>query len=451
MLLVVLVIVGHILFAGAGALLAGKGIDNSVHVGFSLAQLGEFGFILASVGLSLGVVRPFIYPVIIAVSVITTFTTPYVLKGADRASVLAFAKLPKRWIDRLEPDDDSQAAGSTAAHNTWKELMKAYLLRVVLYSVLLLAALIGSHLYLHPMLGRVLESWSETWRDALTLGITLLVMSPFLYGLAVTGGSIKEPASRLLKENKSNVWPILSLMFLRMFAALGFVLAAIVGYFSLSAWTMVLIVVAGVTYFYAMKTSVHKFKGVERIFLDNLNARENEARRQAPVTSYVTDRMSGYDIHIEIVEIDPDSSFVGMPLKDVPFRKEAGVNIIKIQRGSKRIIIPGPEECLYPFDKVSAVGTSEQIERFRTMLASAGESDAQQRDAEFTVRPITLTAESVLVGKTLKDIRMRDYGSMVISMMRAGKFTPNPRPDVPFETGDIVWVAGETDSLSWLE
>ena len=77
-----LVIVSHIVFAGAGIILTGKGLDNAVKVGFSLAQLGEFGFIIASVGCSLGVMRSFIYPVIISVSVITTFTTPYTIKAA---------------------------------------------------------------------------------------------------------------------------------------------------------------------------------------------------------------------------------------------------------------------------------------------------------------------------------------------------------------------------------
>ena len=107
LILVLVVYLTHIVFSAAGIILTGKGLENGVHTGFSLAQLGEFGFIIASVGVSLGVMRDFIYPIIIAVSVITTFTTPYMIRLADPAYKLLCKKLPASWLKAFEPTEES--------------------------------------------------------------------------------------------------------------------------------------------------------------------------------------------------------------------------------------------------------------------------------------------------------------------------------------------------------
>ena len=195
LIIALIVVLSHILFAGAGILMTGGGIRNAVNTGFSLAQLGEFGFIIAGVGVSLGVMRDFIYPVIIAVSVLTTFTTPYMIKLAGPAYTWLMRVLPDRWIVRLDAPEQN-ARRSAAEQSEWKKLLQAYFLRIVLYGVVLLAIMIGSKQFLEPLASRLFPGWSPFLHNLVVVVVTLLVMAPFLYGLAISSGSINASAGR---------------------------------------------------------------------------------------------------------------------------------------------------------------------------------------------------------------------------------------------------------------
>lgn len=175
LLLAVIVIISHIVFAGAGIILTGNGLDNAVHTGFSLAQLGEFGFIIAGVGCTLGVMRDFIYPVIIAVSVITTFTTPFMIKLATPCYNLLNKRLPPSWINRLRQTDDSSGRHTAAESSEWKSLLNAYFTRIILYGVIIIAIYIGSKLYLRPAVARFLPELGVNVQKMIEVGITLIV------------------------------------------------------------------------------------------------------------------------------------------------------------------------------------------------------------------------------------------------------------------------------------
>lgn len=450
LILVFVVIVGHILFAAAGAVLAGKGLENAIHAGFSVSQLGEFGFILAGLGVSLGVMRGFIYPVIIAVSVITTFTTPYMIKLAGPAVKLAYAKLPAKWIARLDSQDEGISPTSKGAQNLWKELIKAYLTRVVLYGVILVAIVIGSGLYLEPLILKLFPTWTPFVQSVVSVCLTIAVMMPFLYGLAVNSGSITTPATRLLKERRSNVWPILFLVFLRIFLAIGFILAVVISHFSISFWVILLIIVAGAAFALIARMSVHRFAGLEKKFLENLNEREEQSRRAAPLRTSLAARLSGYDVHVDGVDIVADCSFVGQKIKDLQIRKLSGANVAKIVRGNRNINVPTSDELIFPGDRIVVVGTEGQIAAFMKMVADATpELPAEPQSDTFSVEPVTLSEDSPIVGKTLGEIRMRDYGCMIVSILHEGEFITNPRPEQMFSAGDVVWIAGESQDVDW--
>ena len=449
LIITLIVMLTHILFAGAGILMTGGGLENAVNTGFSLAQLGEFGFIIAGVGVSLGVMREFIYPVIIAVSVITTFTTPYMIKLAAPAHAWLLRTLPDRWIARLAAPD--QGGKATAAEQSeWRKLLQAYFLRIVLYGVVLLAIMIGSKQFLEPLATRLFPGWSPFLHNLVVVVVTLLVMAPFLYGLAISSGSINEPAAKLLKEKNSNKWPIAGLVLTRSFLAISIILSVIASHFHLAGWAVVLIILGGVAFIITARRTMHRYSALEQRFLSNLNEKEEIERRRRPVTTSVQDKMAGYDVHLELLEVSPDCVFVGKALRDIPFRAESGANLIKIQRGSQAITIPSGEVCIYPHDRLLAVGTTEQIGRLRTMLAESVAAPAAAADTEFEVIPVTLEAGSYLTGKTLRNTNMRDYHCMVISVLNETGFHTNPRPDYEFKAGDVVWIAGETSSCEWL-
>lgn len=438
---------GIVVIGTTGSILAGNNLDNSVHAGFSLAQLGEFSFIIAGLGCSLGVLRDFIYPVIIAVSVITTFTTPYMIKAADPAARLLARKLPEKLLLRINSNASSDN-GSSAEMNLWKSLIKAYLVRVVLYGVFLVAILAASKLFLTGLVDKLLPSFGETTKGLICVLVTLTVMMPFLYGMAVTGGSLNKISHKLLIERDVNKWPILSLMILRIVLAMAFVIAVIASHFTLSGWVVLLILIAGIVGFFQAKLSVHKFSSLEKHFLSNLNEKEEIARMRAPVASSVKEKMAGYDVHIEPVEVSPNYLNVGKMLSEQTFRKQTGVNIIKIQRGTTNIVNPSGNERIYPYDKLLAVGTSEQIDSFKRLM----QTDVTQPvndEMDFSVENVTLTESSYLCGKNLVEADMRKSGCIVLSVLRGDDFITNPKPDLRFQAGDVVWIAGEKSSCSF--
>jgi len=447
LLIAIIVVVSHIIFAGTGIILTGNGLDNAVHTGFSLAQLGEFGFIIAGVGCTLGVMRDFIYPVIISVSVITTFTTPFMIKLADPCYNLLCRRLPASWIKRLQQMNDSGKRATAAEHNEWKTLLSAYFTRIILYGVILIAIYIGSKIYLRPAIGKLLPDLSTTIQKIIEVGITLLMMLPFLFGLGVHSGSISKSAPKLLKEKESNVWPLMGLIFARSFLAVGIVLAVLSSYFHLAGWTVLAIFFAGIIFILFARQSIHRYSALEKRFLSNYNEKEEDERRSKPVSSSVSQNLADYDVHTDTLTIGQNSSYAGVALKDIPLRAETGANIIKINRGDQHFIVPSGDVVLFPGDELLAVGTSAQLDSLKNMFTEATVHVAPGSGSNFKIKPEVLASDSTLIGKTLMSLNLRKYHCMVISVLRGSQFITNPEPDFRFREGDTVWIAGNVGEL----
>ena len=453
LVLTITVMAGILFFSTSGAVLAGQGLDNAVHAGFSLAQLGEFSFIIAGLGVSLGVMREFIYPVIITVSVLTTFTTPYMIKAGTPAYEYLIKKLPEQFVEKINSFSSQDRHNTAAAQNEWKKLIKELALRVLLYGVILIAIDLGSHLFLDKYIINRLDGFTPFVRNLISVVVTLIVMSPFLVGIAISGNDINRSSIKLIKAKQANIWPVISLALLRIMIAMGFVVSVIASHFNLAFWTILLILISGVAFFFIGRRSISKFTIVEDRFMANLNEKEQQQRRMAPVTSKVTDKMARYNVKTDMLTISPDSLYAGKPLRDLPFRHKSGVNIVKIVRGSRTIMIPTGTEVVFPYDKLLAVGTKEQLAEFRKDMSenvSVQEPDADAlAPREFQLESITLKEDSWLTGKTLLETDMRSYGCMVISVVSDGQVTTNPKPDYRFKAGDIVWLAGEKSACEW--
>ncbi len=447
LVLTITVMAGILFFSTSGAILAGQGLDNAVHAGFSLAQLGEFSFIIAGLGCSLGVMRDFIYPVIITVSVITTFTTPYMIKAGTPAYEFLLRRLPDTFVAKVNSFAGQDRGNSPAAQNEWRKLIKDLAIRMLLYGVILVALNIGSHLFLDKFIESHLDGLSVFLRHLISVVVTLAVMAPFIVGLAISGTQISRSSLKLIREKQSNIWPVISLALLRILIAMGFVVSVIASRFDLSFWAILLILVSGVCFFYIGRRSISRFTAVEDRFMANLNEKEQSQRRMAPVSASVQDKMAGYDVSTEIFTISPDSSCIGKPLRDLPFRHKSGVNIVKIMRGSHNIMVPAGDEVIYPYDKLLAVGTAAQLSEFHADMAAS--IHQAEESGEFELEPVVLTAESWLTGKTLRETDMRRTGCMVISVISDGQVITNPKPDYLFKAGDTVWLAGEKSACGW--
>ncbi|MBP5397237.1 MAG: cation:proton antiporter [Bacteroidales bacterium] len=446
LVLVFVVMVGIFAFSLTGSLLSGKGLSTSTHVAMSLPQLGEFSFIIAGLGASLGVLRDFIYPVIIAVSVITTFTTPYMIKAAGPMENFFRKHLPAGILAKVD-HDDVEGSSSRAAQSEWRKLMKAYILRVVLYSVLVIAVVTTCHLILPGLLEGLLPGVGKTVRGLIEAGVTLLAMSPFLYGLAISGGSIKHSAAALVKENRSNGWRILALAILRILIALAFCIPVIVVNVELSGWAILGIIGLLLLVFMVVRVYFHRFSGLESRFFENLNQKEIQASRERPVSTSVNRKLAAYDMRTESFKLSSDSIWAGKQLKDIPIRSSSGVNVVKIQRGHHGILVPAGKEFVYPGDTLVAVGTRDQLDRFTELMGTTLAPD--EREQLFKLECFVLGDDSPLCGKMLRETNLRDAGCMVVGVLRGEEMISNPSPELRFQSGDGVWMAGEADSLKW--
>lgn len=448
LLITSVVLVGILVFSTFGAIFAGRDLDTALHVGFSLPQLGEFSFIIAGLGCSLGVVREFIYPVIISVSVITTFTTPYMIKAAGPVSAWMHSHLPAPFIERLRRNQQQGTSSSRAEVNLGRQFVKKYVIRIGIYSLLIGVLMIGLKEYMPKLVNLVLPDAGVHLTSAVEVAASILILFPFLYGLAVNGRDLREMANTLVENNPRARIPVTAAIALRIFLAVEFALSAILLFSHLSRWNILFVILSLLAAFlFARKATKHYTKMEDRFF-KNLNEKEEKERRDAPVRTLVGSKLSGYDIHIETVTVSPDFEFAGRPLRDMPFRHVSEVNIVKIQRGSHSILIPRGDEIIMSADQLFAVGTREQLDSFVRQMAEHSSSTVPSSE-EFAVEPVVLSDKSPLVGKMLQDTDMRVSGCMVISIERNGLLHTNPNKDFRFAAGDIVWMAGLQPSIEW--
>lgn len=450
LIIISVVIIGITLFATSGVLISGQPLSVAIRCGFSMPQIGEFAFIIAGLGVSLGVMRSFIYPIVVAVSVITTFTTPYFIRLADPVCLFLYKHLPKKFLARI--DANAKASTGTAYESDWKRLIRKYSMRVIIYSVLLFAITFSCYKYLYPFLSdKVLSELSinETFIKWICLTITVAVMSPFLYGLAVNRGDFSQEYQKLWSGKRANRGILVALILLRVIIAVLFLISVFFQYFEISWWVIIAIAIAAGAFLLIARKNFSKFEFLEKRFNLNLNEKEELEKQRLPITTSVKTKLIGHDIRLENITVSPNSKYIGLKLRDIPFRSEYGVNIVKIVRGSKIINIPSAEESVFPYDSVLCIGTESQINKFMEVMEADASAKPDENTSKVSVESFILTSTSYLTGKNLIKAGTRESGCMIIGVERDGESIMNPQPTFTFKEGDLVWMVGEYSACSW--
>ena len=452
LVITILTALGMVFFTTTGVIVAGKGLRNAINTSFSVTQLGEFAFIIAGLGCSLGVMRDFIYPVVIAVSVITTFTTPYMIKAADPVCDRLEKKIPTKILKWITPSH-ADITISKEDEGGWKYIWGQFLMRILFYGIILGAILYASRHYSEPFLARTFPGMSELTQNIIVVAVTLVVMSPFLFGLGISRGAKDGKANRiafeLISKKPSNRAPMVAMMLTRVFIAIGFVIALFMMHFKMNFGFIFLLALSGVEFVLLIKRYAKGYSVIEKTFMQNLSAREDQEREKAPVTATVKESLTGYDVVLELFTVSSDSDVAGKKLSDIQMLRDCGVNILKIIRGSRNILIPGGSETVYPADQLLAVGTKEQVAAFGEAMLQAAQAANEAPDSqEFVVEKVELGQTSFLTGKILKNLDMRSAGCIVISILRGDKFITNPDAGMQLREGDTVWIAGTTEGCA---
>jgi len=277
--LVIIVLVVKALVSTASAVLAGANLKDSVQTGFTLSQIGEFAFIIASVGVAQGMMPKYIYPVIIAASVITTFTTPYWIKASVPVYNFLYKHLPQSSRERM---DAYSLLGKKRGNKDWKTVITSSLARVIVFTVLTFALLQLLFVYVVPFL-KTLEFCKlmpQRWFNTLCALGTLLLVLPFLLGLVYNNRKIRKLYSDLAKNNKANVLAITVWTLIRFAIAAFFVFTILVNYFKYTKWVILLITLAVMVVMLFSGRTLQRYTFLENNFMANLNAKDSSIEKE---------------------------------------------------------------------------------------------------------------------------------------------------------------------------
>ena len=441
---VLTIILGQGIFGTLGYLGAGQSLREALKCGFSMTQIGEFAFIIASLGLSLGVTSPFLYPIVVAVSVITTFTTPYMIRLSDPAFRGLSRMLPEKWLTLLERN----VAGGVATVNhesNWRRLIMAVLRIVVIYSILSIAVIVISLNIFLPFLRDHFTHW---WANGICGITTVLCISPFLRAIMIKKNHSIE-YTRLWNENPYNRIPLAFLILARVILSVSFVFY-IVRYLVPFADALLLafacFLVALMVFSRRLKLqSIH----MEQVFMHNLRSRDIRAEVLGQQSPRYAHHLLTRDVHLADFEVPAATLWAGKTLAELNLGKKYGIHIASILRGEYRINIPKGSDCLFPYDRIQVIGSDEQLSCFSQVLESqVHEELLDYGEREMTLKRLFIDDKSVFLGKTIKnsDIRER-YHCLVVGWEAEGGMLESPDVDRVFQVGDVLWIVGEPQSL----
>lgn len=441
LILAAVVVVGMIIFGTLGMLLSGQPLKVAMESGFCLTQIGEFSFIIATLGMSLKVLSAEIYPVIVAVSVITIFTTPYFIKMSQPAYKLVERHLPNSLrflIDRYSKQGDD----TNETRKLWRDVLGRYFLRIMLYSVVLIAIILSSRTWLQPFLIEVIGAKTGL---LLTCIVTLLAMSPFLGALLFSSSSRSERI-RLHSTAAFYDVPLVGMWVIRYLVVFIFILyyvslcyGATVGWMAGAAFYLVLIV-------FASTILRRHYKRIEQKFVNNLNVREN--------TRLGLNNQLVSDLHLAYIEVGPNSPFVGDRLQDSGLRRDYGISVSSIQRGQRILPLPTKESRIFPGDVLGIIGTDDQIKKLNDDIADYernAEAIDMKQSPKMELVSVKLGPNSPIIGKTVADSHLTDcYYTMLVKILRPDGEYIQPEADTLLSAGDVIWLVGDPKILDTL-
>lgn len=450
LLLVITILVGQALFGTLGYLLGGQTLKNAMRCGFSMAQVGEFAFIIATLGKSLGVISEFLYPVVVAVSVITTFLTPYMIRAAEPCYNVLIKHLPKRWVRRLTHIQTNNAGESASTNNLWKVLMKKMIFNTLIYGILSAAVIAIMFSAALPICRNLSIKWTGShWIGNAVCGfLTILFIAPFLRSIVMKQNH-SEAFKALWTDRRINRLPLTATILARVLIALSFIFY-ICNYLTRFKNALMIAVAVGLLILMLLSRWLKKRSiTLERLFIQNLQSRDIEAQKQGKKKPLFANHLIDRDIHIANLELPDDSLWAGKTLYSLKLRNRFGVHISSILRGSKHINIPNGGTILFPGDKLQAIGNDEQLTKLsKAMKAELQPTITDIEKHEMKLRSFTISKTSPFIGKTLKDSGIRDeYNCMVVGVDEGQKNLTLITPSRSLQAGDVLWVVGEEKDL----
>lgn len=448
-----LTLFGKLFSTTIGALLSGQPLKQSVQVGMSMAQIGEFAFIVATLGLSLGVISDFLFPIAVGASAITTFTTPYLIKYSDRLYYFLEKHLPQKWLNRL--NRYSISTQTIQAEQDWKSVLLSYVKIVLINTIITAGIFLLSIKFLFPFLEQRINE--PILQSTLGLLLSLGMAAPFILAIVAKQPSTIAYKVMWLKKGYSR-GPLLILEIMRV----------LIGIAIISFWvsvlfkdiTAVLISVTGVILilFLFARRLQKIYTRLENRFLGNLHARETEDYNSLSANvkrkkAQIQQELTPWDAHIVSLDVPARALYTGRNLQELLWREKYGVNVVYIKRGDNIILPAGRLNYLLPFDKIGVIATDEQIKQFKPVVESTEPEIGIPTDVEaITLEKVIVNEYTQLKGKSIRDSGIREKtNSLVIGIERQNQRILNPDSGTEFEWGDVVWLVGDHRKIQQLK
>jgi len=429
-----------------GRLIAGLGLKQAMQGGFCFSQIGEFSFIIATLGMNFGVIDDFLYPIIVSVSIITTFITPYAIKAAVPSYNWVTKHFPQRWLNRLENKDTGIKVKSGKKVNMASFISRQFKNIVVYIAIIIAVTLIGFFLS-----SFVMKYVPSPWNAAISTAFTLILVSPFLWAMGFKHTLVKT-TRKLMDANHFNKTVILLIFIMR------FVMVAVVAYSILqhflngvfwsklhvgSPWYHLINIAFALVYTLMLKIlspAMRFYKRIEERFLDNLNKRQS-------VQVFTIPEILQENCHLQKMTLSPDSPYSGKLIKETDFRDNYNVSVVSVERGKQNFELPKSDFQLFPFDRITFVGHEDHLRLLLPRIEVFDEQLIQEHEeSEVDLYKVEVEPNSPFIGVALMDSGLADvYEAMVIAIERDGQFILNPSARITFQPADLVWFVAQKE------
>lgn len=436
------VIIFKSLSATIGITLSGRPLKTAIQSGFCFCQIGEFSYIIAALGLSFGVIDENLYPIIVSVSILTTFVTPYMIKGALPFYGWIEPRIPAKLKHRL--DQYSEHANRDSDNKaTMQVYLRKQLTNIFIHGVILAVISLLSSTLLLPFLDDIFSTAGipTIWSRLTGMAATLVLMSPFLWAVAVKNVS-KEKIKQMFETWHHSQVVVIPLLILRYFVALFFVGLVVGRYFNLAVgFLMVIAVMVMLAVLYSRRANGF-YAQIEDRFFSNFN------QRQAQNSFHIPTAMED-EFAMERLQMTQYSPLAGKTLAEGQLRERYGANIVTIERAGNLIDLPGKNDILMPCDIITVIGTEEEVAKIRPVVEVEPDILVHDHsDHELHMYRYHVDAHGPLCGVEIRYSTISRQHAIVIAIERGGQKIVNPSRDEIFRAGDILWFVSPEGDLT---
>lgn len=436
-----LAITGKFIGSAIGSLISGTSLRHSVQVGMSLAQIGEFSFIIATLGLTLNVTSSFLYPVAVAVSAITTFTTPYMIKSADRLGIWLEARIPASFVEFLERYQVAVQSESVQSGIT-RLLCRTYGWRILINTIIVIAIYLFAKNLELILIQRLMGPGFVS--SLLVILGSLLFAAPFLWAISFGGSAPELSETEQLRIDSLKF----GIQLTRIFFVLILIAIFINGFLPIKSAAGIIVFLILVVLLAAGRKSNRVYARIENRFIESFGGKY----KVRPPEEVKVPVLAPWNVGMVEFTIHPNSKLVGSTLLEAKLRENFGVTVALVQRGNMNQVAPDRYWLIMPFDKLFIIGSDEQLDKTKINLDQKDERiHTHLAHGYFGLKSIRLSVKSGMIGTIIRDCGIREaISGMIVGIERRGQRILSPDSGMRLEKEDLLWVVGDVDKIEKL-